>query len=120
MRHWDATWLSTIDIQSDVKLRVNEPSLMFHEGWEVLNGMSNLIVSELIYKNDALIAAHEFERWIRDRNTSMVANKSTETRRITVTMKCSTLLLNSRAQRIFFSFSSIDFDSAETDGQNRF
>lgn len=30
--------------------------------------MSNLIVSELIYENDALIAAHECERWMDKRS----------------------------------------------------
>lgn len=68
--------------------------------------MSNLIVSELIYENDALTA-------LKDRNTSMILNKRKETRRVTVALNCGSILLNSDSCAIFLTFSFIDFPAAE-------
>lgn len=50
----------------------------------------------------------------------MIANKRRETRRITVTSNCGIIFLNSRAWRVFLSFSFIDFAAVKIDGRSRY
>lgn len=114
-----ALWRSTP--RSDAKLRVNNPRLMFREGWNSppfeLVRKSNLIVeiSELINEIDALIVGFgerkiETRRWARTKETN-------EGERITVKPNCGALFsqkLSNGSSYCFFIF--IDFHHGDCCG----